>query len=316
MLDIQNKIEFENNLWIGTVDASNFNSSEDARIKAVTDLASITKGKLGFKETCDDCHNRSEPYNCEGESATCHEFTQSLYNNRRLTLYNKLLTESAGKSSVPFEFIPISIECKQFYDICNLTYSLGFITRHNELLKYMTLIHSYKDYAMDDCKNIVGNYRGLLNIFLDIDIEYNKPEEVKDFKIIVGKVPYEVIKYLGRKSAFSLICELDNADEENYERYLEEVEFWYPSWWEVGTVDLFKEKNDVLRVGYLKGQITHPPLMKPGEAIMELSDRRLVKFAMCAWKKDSNAWDNLFTRNDITSPIVKLAVDNIKKLIV
>ena len=48
MLKIKNKIEFENNLWVGLVDCSKANSSQEERIKFVTDVASITMGRLGL----------------------------------------------------------------------------------------------------------------------------------------------------------------------------------------------------------------------------------------------------------------------------
>ncbi len=41
--------------------------------------------------------------------------------------------------------------------------------------------------------------------------------------------------------------------------------------------------------------------MRPEEATKELSSRRLVTFAMAAWKQDTNAWNNLFAvRGDKT----------------
>jgi len=49
MIKITNKIGFEDRCWVGLVDSSTFNRSEEDRIKAVTDMASITKGRLGYK---------------------------------------------------------------------------------------------------------------------------------------------------------------------------------------------------------------------------------------------------------------------------
>ena len=50
MLEIKNKIEFENNLWVGEVDVSKANNSQEERVKFVTDISSICYGRLGFLE--------------------------------------------------------------------------------------------------------------------------------------------------------------------------------------------------------------------------------------------------------------------------
>ena len=281
MLEIKNKIEFENKCWIGEVNSSLFNSSEESRINAVTDMASITKGKLGFELTGTDCTLMIAERKAREDVA-------------RKRLYNRLLTEAAGNLSVSFEFVPI-LDSYKFKDIAhsglyNLTY------------KYCTL---------DKYGNYFTNLRNIPNIKL-----YNRANEVGDFKIIIGKVPWMVIKYLGRKSAFSLICELDNAVEEDYIRYLNEIEFWYPSWWNPVFEDAM-ENIDTLLLQRVNADVTSKYL-KPEEATMELSDRRLVTFAMAAWKQDTNAWDNLFAvrrNNTGTMDIIEKTVNIIEQLI-
>lgn len=60
MLEIKNKIEFENNLWAGLINSSAFNSSKEDRIKAVTDISSITLGRLGQIYKDEDINNLQE----------------------------------------------------------------------------------------------------------------------------------------------------------------------------------------------------------------------------------------------------------------
>lgn len=291
-MKILNKIEFENNCWVGLVDSSEFNSSEENRIKAVTDLASITKGRLGFKITCNDCHSylNSEESNCQGEDEPCHEFTQSLYKNRRKSLYNKLLTESAGKPSVPFEFVP-----------CKVDQDLNIARIDNKYHKYG---------LKEDFNNFYTNCRNELTYIESC--QYNNAYDVKDFKVIVGKVPWKVISHLRTHRAFSWLVESSRN-----KRYLNEVEFWYPSWWNKPTLNYFKACDDGIKSDLLNINNDIEFNLKSEEATMELSDRRLVLFAMAAWI-EPNSWDNLFKvrgEDTGTQSITKIVVDNIKELI-
>jgi len=285
MLKINNKIEFENNLWLGIVDSSEFNSSEEDRIKAVTDIASITKGRLGFKETTYKSMDLAAQYGYE-------------HFEKRKKLYNRLLKESAGKPSTPFEFVPYK---EPLYKEYSKSYT-----------KYGNLeIIQNKD--TDEDFYFYTNLRNVLSI--DNTIFNNSENEVKDFKIIIGRVPFKVIEYLNGKSSFSFIYELQNESEEVYKKYLNKVKFWYPSWWNELQTGVFKYK-DGSRISDLISMIECKE-MKPEEATMELSDRRLVTFAMAAWL-EPNAWDNLFAirgEKTGTQSITKIVVDNIKTLI-
>lgn len=270
MLKIDNKIKFENNCWIGKVDSSLFNKNEENRIKAVTDIASITKGILG--QTYKD------------------EFIEGQIGKRRLNLYNRLLTESEGKPSMPFEFIP-----QQMY--VSETCLNNWI--YHEQYKFGTLKYS----------TLYTNMRHVLNTQGEAGI--TKFTNSDDFKIIVGQVPWKVISHLRTHRTFSFLVESSRN-----KKYLNEVEFWYPSWWSKDflyyTKSYDKGLSDVLK----KRIVTKD--MKSEEATMELSDRRLVKFVMCAWKQDTNSWDNLFVvrgEGSGTQSITKIVVNNIKKLI-
>ncbi len=55
MLKLKNKIEIEDGqIWLAEVNSSDFNKSRERRIHAVTDIASVTKGRLGFQENLED----------------------------------------------------------------------------------------------------------------------------------------------------------------------------------------------------------------------------------------------------------------------
>ena len=290
MLNIQKKIQFEDNCWVDEVDGSEFNMDEENRIKAVTDMASITKGMLGWELKGIDCTVMISERNGRKYAA-------------RKKLYKRLLTESAGTPSTLFEFVPIKSDR---FTIISTEEIQNSAFAHNNFHRYCwEMFTLFNQYQLTNLRNILSN---------KINAKFNTSKEVKDFKIIVGKVPYEVIKYLGRKSAFSLICELDNATDENYKRYLNEVEFWYPSWWiEDDDLSCYLEAQDkstankALQLG-----------ATPEEATMELSDRRLVHFAMAAWKQDKNAWDNLFAvrgDNTDTMNITNQTINNIKTIL-
>jgi len=294
MLEVKNKIEFEGNCWVGEVDASLFNSSEECRIKAVTDIASITKGRLGmyigkYDETS-YCSITQEKQGFKAE--------EKIYSPVRQRLYDRLLVESAGKPSTPFEFVPIIEET--IFTPCE--------KELNQLYK-----HGVSDPSND---RLFTNMR---NILCSGEFLYDQEESTEDFKVIVGRVPMKVVSHLRTHRAFSWLVESSRN-----KRYLKEVEFWYPSWWnKVGKNTLerpyveYMKDLDMDIVDTLKEDVEEG-LLKPEEATMELSDRRLVTFAMCAWKQNTDAWDNLFAvRGDKTGTmsITGETVKHIKTLI-
>jgi hypothetical protein len=289
MLNIQNKIEFEGNCWIGEVDASLFNSSGENRIKAVTDLASITTGRLGFNDDCTYCDNGNT---CELDGRFikckyCGRSNSKSISNRRKSLYNKLLTESAGKPSTPFEFVPIMDD----FRTCGKE-------RHLNYIKYGIMENDF----------LYTNLRNFKSKKVKVEL-FNS--DIAGFKIIVGQVPWKVISHLRTHRAFGWLVESSRN-----KRYLKDVEFWYPSWWSERFISQVKETDEGTYI-YLTQDVANK-MLKPEEATMELSDRRLVKFAMCAWIQDKNAWDNLFAvrgKGTGTQSITGITVDNIKKII-
>lgn len=285
MIDIVNKIEFENNCWVGLTDSSKFNRSPASRIRAVTDMASITKGKLGFDRKGKESNN-NEDYLLMVDLNSV--------SSKRLDLYKRLLTESAGKPSVPFEFVP---------------------TNFQETLEDLTAVDMNYLYRYSTLKG-EGVFTNLRNILKSpypyMQEQLNSEDQVGEFKVIVGRVPIKVISHLRTHRSFSFLVESSRN-----RRYLNEVEFWYPSWWhEEFTKDVISIRDkalvDNLKYNTIEGNF------KPEEATMELSDRRLVTFAMAAWKQNTNAWDNLFAvrgKDTGTQSIIGTTVNHIKTII-
>lgn len=295
-MEILNKREFENNLWVGEVDFSKANSSREARIKAVTDIASICKGRLGFKE----------PYNTEETMYPVHFVGENVLARQRL--YNRLLIESANKNpGTSFEFVPVKIAFnnlyKQYLDI-----------HSNDIRGFYNNIIRYSYVSEPDNVNvnyILTNMRCLLNAGIkEEDIPFN--EEVEGFKVIVARTDFKSVVHIDRHRAFVF-----QEESSRNKRYLNNVEFHYPSWWENKNIYKVARHNDEIKVQSLFGYIGRKE-MKPEEATMELSMRRLVHWAFAAWKQDESAWDNLFTvRGDKTGTqnCTKQVVDNIKSII-
>ena len=276
MINLKNKIEFENECWIGLVNTDHYNLTKQNRIFSITDIASITKGKLGL-ELLDTIDNLA---------------------SKRLSLYEKLKIESAGNPSTPFEFIPITF----IENINKLNFT--FLKYSNILNFDNSLVEIYTDYRNYLINNPFEN---------NLDNIYNTNEEIKNFKIIVGYIPWKVISHLRTHRSFSFLVESSRN-----KRYLNDIKFWYPSWW-TNNIKTKIMVNDEQLVSGLKNLLQEKYyLYNPEDANMELSDRRLVHFAMAAWTYNTDSWNNLFKvrgNETGTQSITKLCVDNIKSLI-
>lgn len=271
-MNIINKIEFENNCWVGQISPT-FNLSEQDRFQ-VANVGSISKGKFESK-------------NCE-------------------VRFNHFLTESGGSPSVPLEFVPIRVS--DLYKLIFITkgqYPANKDINHNELLRYCSLGYVFNEIDRADYLHYYTNLRNLLKFGISLNqIPFNTLDEVKDFKIIVGRVPAKVISHLRTHRAFSWIIESSRS--KNYK-----PEFWIPKEQE-GLLFNTMDKKNLRLIDLMKNQG-----IKPEIANMEYSDRRLVHFGMAAWKNDSATFDNLFKVRvgKDTMDITSIVVDNIKKLV-
>lgn len=184
--------------------------------------------------------------------------------------FNHFLTESGGEPSVPLEFIPVKINS-------NLAEKLSKLNAdyfHNKVLRY-----SYVTWTEDGMDWVLHtNLRTLFKAGIRLeDTPFNTLDEVKDFKIIVGKLPYFIWMHLRTHRSFSFMIETCRKSIMQEEYYITEDPH-------------YKDKPELLRL-------------------------RLGVFA--AWKQDSNSWDNLLkVRIDKKTQIdTKKVVNNIKKLI-
>jgi thymidylate synthase (FAD) len=293
MLEIKNKIEFENNLYVAEIDASKANSSQEERIKFVTDMASICKGRLGFTIAIPEkeCTMGSELILAE-------EFG-------RLNLYNRLLKEASGSPSTPFEFIPVNMNKDRFWTIINRN-KISDEIRINLINKY-----SYFVFNNGENTHILTNMRCLLNAGIkEEDIPFNTPEEVEGFKVVVAKIPKTAFDHLVTHRELGRI-----AESSRNKKYLNEVEFYYDNKL-YNPLRLQLIENDckeLLRQRCYSKDFFY----KPEDATKELSCRRLMLCGFHGWIQNPNGWQNLFNLriNPKAQSITRIVVENIKKLI-
>lgn len=304
MLQIKNKIEFENKLWVSLIDSSKANSSQEERIKFVTDIASVTYGRLGFKDV-----------NLTPKTiARVHSGNLSRVTQKRLNLYNRLLTESAGKASTPFEFIPIRIS--KFNKVFTQEYIENVIGIKNEDEAIDWLDNKVKkySYSVNGTGTYYTNMRCLLNAGIkEEDIPFNTPEEVEGFKVILGKIPKIMFDHL---LTHDEIKPRRIAESSRNKKYLNEVEFHYPSEWNGKLKDL-AVKEDTKLVSNLKQLVLYEATFKAEDATKELSCRRLMLCAFTGWLQDKNGWLNLIKQREVkhTQKGTALVVQKLKNLL-
>ena len=305
MLEIKNKIEFENNLWAGLINSSTFNSSKEDRINAVTDIASITKGKLGFDNKI-VIHKAKSSDNIEIEQLdNNNEFHSNLIKGGRLKLYNRLLTESAGKPSTPFEFIPVKIEYSQLIKLIRTANNIHDLSRlvlfmTNKVIKYSYLVENNGLF-------ILTNLRCLLNVNIkEEDIPFNTPEEIEGFKVVVARISKTAFDHLVTHGEVRRI-----AESSRNKKYFNEVKFHYP----INNTGLRQQLDDIETLKRLSRYIENG--MKAEDATKELSCRRLMLCAFHGWLQNENSWQNLFNLriNPNAQSITQQVVTNIKQVI-
>lgn len=284
MLEIKNKIEFENNLWAGLINSSAFNSSKEDRIKAVTDISSITLGRLGQIYKDEDINNLQEYTGCIGK--------------RRLNLYNKLLKESNNRPSTAFEFIPVKIEYSQLLQLIRTANNIHDLSR---LVLFMTnKVTKYSYLVENNGLFILTNLRCLLNVNIkEEDIPFNTPEEIEGFKVVIGKIPKITFDHLVVHRELGRI-----AESSRNKKYLNSVEYYDGTLTDV-------ENNAKWQYEVEKGY------MKAEDATKELSCRRLMLCAFHGWLQNENSWQNLFNLriNPKAQSITQQVVTNIKQVI-
>ena len=161
---------------VSSVEVTQSNTSRDNRVKWVTDLAAVSRGKS----------ESSDP----------------------IKRFNSLLVEGAlNTASRPLEFCPVVL------DMARVRYldSRGLINKSKESLMNNLIRFSY---LKDD--KIYTNMRTLINCGLKSeDIPYNDEKDLKDFKAIKIKVPMFIWSQLMTHTALSKESQSDRVAEEN-----------------------------------------------------------------------------------------------------
>jgi thymidylate synthase (FAD) len=304
MLKIKNKIDLGQNMWVGEIASSTFNSSKEDRIKAVTDISSVCFGRLGMKSDYPELELENFPIDIT--------IKNNIENRKRLEeskkrLYNRLLKESAGNPSTPFEFIPIYLSNNNMKLLID-KYSMTNKTLNSKLIKYSTLIYDDSEIKVE---GILTNMRTLLKAGIkEEDIPFNTPEELEGYKCIIGKFPKVAFDHIVRHRGLSI-----NAESSRNKKYLNEVKFHYPEYWNKEVKGHYKA-GDLSRID-MQNAFIREFNVKPEDATKELSCRRLMLSVWGAWVQDENTWDNLFAVREAknTQNITKKVVDNIKELI-
>jgi hypothetical protein len=224
------------NGWVASVDASQSNKNFESRLNLVTDIASLTKGKLKFEGT----------------------------EEQRLKLYNRLLKESVGNPSTPFEFVPVK------YTFSEFRYNL------DTLLKIARFSHVQRNGVLLD---VHTNLRNAINVFgKDIEM-FNS--NLTDYKVIIGRVPAKVFPlHLRTHRVFAPI-----AESSRNKKYLNNLQFFDNGFTDIEIANEQTEliANSLQKKGY-KGEVAN----------MFLSDFRLVHFAIGGWVNDPYAFENMF----------------------
>lgn len=272
-MNIYNKRKFENNCWVGEVNLTSSNNTESNRLNTVTNIASICKGNL-----------------------------KGVPNDRKLNVYERLLTEAAGEPGTSFEFIPVIIGIKRLEKELNHDQALI----QNKVLKYGIYVEETEMYGA----HLLTNLRALLKVMSLRDIPYNNSQSCAKFRCIVGRIPWKALYHLDRSRAFVF-----NEETSRNKKFREEIEFYIdstlPTWQQ--TAVRFASK-----CAFKLSQWLIDKGVRAEIANMFIPDNRLVKFAMCAWMQDTNAWDTLFKQRANktgTMNITSQVVNNIKSII-
>jgi len=193
------------------------NTSKDNRIKSVTSIAAISRGK-------DKSNNPEKRYeHLLKEAAPNVDF----YKLMELEENNEKLEKVAGR---PLEFCPVVLTCY------NIISEVEYAITYGELrikLKDEILHMNHKDFSNGigkfsyveeityDIWEVYTNARALINAGIDESkIPFNRPVELIDYFIIELKVPYFVFAQMRTHGLLSQVAVS--------ERVTEEEDYWLP----------------------------------------------------------------------------------------
>lgn len=205
---------------VSTVHVTESNMNEENRIKFVTDLAAVSRGK-------DASNNPAKRYESLLEEAapTAEEIdmTDRFTNDGEKKIYRK-------SSSRPVEFLPVVIKFMintsgedpliELYDTKGKQLMDGDEALSYSIVSFSNMIarHSY----IKGC-TIYTNMRCLLNATIPYDsIPYNTPEELKDFKAIKANIPMFIWNQV--PNTHTMISKEAQSD-----RVAENTKYWLPA---------------------------------------------------------------------------------------
>jgi len=234
--------------------------------------------------------------------------SQTRTDAQKQLLWNRLLTESGGKASSVFEFVPIILN-QTLLNKIQSKFNTDYASFVNKITRY-----SYVTLNENNEPTYFTNLRTLLranineSILNDIKNENIDMSLFDNFKIIWGHVPYKFISHLVRHRKFSF--EIETSRDKRYK-----PTFYIPTELSITQQSLIKFTSKKL---YQLSLWLKRKGIKSEIANMFLPSNRLVYFAMAGWKNDSDTFDNLFhvrSENTGTLNITNTLVNNIKKII-
>jgi hypothetical protein len=271
MYNILRELKLWDKGYIKLIDSSEFNASEEGRLKAVQ-LAKICYGKCGT------------------ESKNPHK------------LWDKLAKEGTKSNpySRSFELVPVVYDSEDllsrqddFYNLCDF----GELTR------------------FEYCKENIyyTNYRALVNGGVGTNnIPYNTADEVKDFKVVIAKLPMFIINHLKTHTTLTSIM--------NSARYMSSKDFnyWLPTdlkgrlkayfensdsyaLQDIALIKLFDSYTDDTTVDLLLDEVSPNRFEEIFKALgypKEIYQRQMAGFrygeiVLAGWKNDPLVWDHM-----------------------
>lgn len=182
---------------VSSINVSEANFSEENRIKWVTDLAAISRGKY-------EANNPEKRY-------------QSLLKE---AAPNDINVKDRMHASRPLEFLPIAVQV-------NLTNnSADFTDRSGEPIWEMEINHFLNNvmpFSYMEDNILYTNMRALYNAEMPYElIPYNDPSEIKHFKAFKSKLPMFVFNHIITHKTLSTELQSDRVVKRNNE-------YWLPS---------------------------------------------------------------------------------------
>ena len=309
---------------VSTVPVSESNLNETNRIKFVTDLAAVSRGKS-------ESNNPLMRYKMLLKEAAPANISLST---------GRLPSEVNGSPSRPLEFLPIVIDV--FLDDKEISIWPTNYDGYQDPIHTFTSLSEFNNklggfsYLVpgeeDNLYRCYTNMRACLNAGIPYEhVPYNKPEEVKDFIALKANVPMFVWAHIMTHTAISKESQSDRVSSASKEEY------WFPTDLPERAGNLLKKTNNEydpdifpslfaynlsLLISHSSNRQTishhlrsfNPRKIKEFLKVLgypkEIYSRatyyfRYKKFVMTGWKNDPYVWDHLLIERSACPSIWK-----------